>query len=296
MGEFDIKSSTLDKGLEVAKNFIDKLVMPSVEEPGLLIKDQITNWRFKNQVKILNKAELYCQKHNIHSKKISLKLLTPLLEYSSLEEDNELQDKWAILLSNLVDSEQNIENHVFPYILSQLSKDEFFSLESIYDKRIKRFSDLQEDLKIFIKESNLKKEELKIKIIELDKVIVSENKKKYRTVKLDKLLNEKSNIKRELESFPNIILSKRINIYKKETIPEELFHEFEFSNLIRLALVKEIKDFYADTHTLEIPAENHYDSYNYVDVDITVDSHTEYILTELGELFFKACKEKNQNS
>ena len=66
------------------------------------------------------------RKTNIPTKIISLKLLCPLLDYSALEEDEVLQDKWATLLGNMVDSEQNIENHVFPYILSQISKQNFF--------------------------------------------------------------------------------------------------------------------------------------------------------------------------
>ena len=42
--------------------------------------------------------------------------------------------EWAILLGNMVDSEQNIENHVFPYILSQISSNEFEAvLNVIFD-------------------------------------------------------------------------------------------------------------------------------------------------------------------
>jgi len=69
------------------------------------------------------------------------------------------------------------------------------------------------------------------------------------------------------------------------------------SNLIRLGIIKEIRDFYAESQTLEIPLERE-DGYGYtrdyanVDLEIDMDSTTEFILTELGELFFKACKEK----
>jgi len=74
---------------------------------------------------MVNQAQA-CKGHNISPKQISLKLLSPLLEYSSLEEDDELLAKWSFLLGNLVDSDQkNTDNHVFPYILSQISKDEF---------------------------------------------------------------------------------------------------------------------------------------------------------------------------
>jgi len=54
----DITPSAVEKGLELAKDFLEKLIVPTVEETGLLLKDQIASWRFKNQVKILNKASL----------------------------------------------------------------------------------------------------------------------------------------------------------------------------------------------------------------------------------------------
>ena len=127
-----INIPVLEKSVEIAKDFIDKMISPSVEEVGLLFKDKVNIWRFKNHVKSINKTKDYCVKHNISPKVISLKLLYPLLEFASLEEDEELQDKWAILLGNMVDSEQNIQNHVFPYLLSQISKNEFEIVERIY--------------------------------------------------------------------------------------------------------------------------------------------------------------------
>lgn len=139
----DVTSKVVEKGIDVAKSFLGKLIVPSIEEAGLLLKDKITHWRLKNQVRILNKTQEYCIKHNISPKSISLKLLCPLLENASLEEDEYLQDKWAILLGNLVDSEQNIENHVFPFLLSQISKREFQELEESkikYDEHVREIT------------------------------------------------------------------------------------------------------------------------------------------------------------
>ena len=144
--KINITSGLLEKGIDIAKDFVDKLIMPSVEETGLLLKDQISLWRFNNQVKTLVKAKEICAKNNISTKQISLKLLCPILEYSSIEEDDFLTDKWATLLSNLVDSEQNIQNHVFPYILSQISKKEFYTLERIFDEKENRISKIREEL------------------------------------------------------------------------------------------------------------------------------------------------------
>jgi hypothetical protein len=133
----DITSTALEKTIDTAKEFLDKLIMSSVEEAGLIIKDQIVYLRFKNQIRILNKARENCERQKVTPKSISLKILAPLLQNATLEDNEELQDKWAILLTNLVDSNQNIENNVFPYLLGQLSLDEFKILEEINKERVK---------------------------------------------------------------------------------------------------------------------------------------------------------------
>lgn len=297
--KIDIKSSTIEKGLEIAKSFVDKLIMPSIEETGLLMKDHITMWRFKNQVKMLTKAKDYCERHNIQPKKISLKVLSPLLEYSSLEEEEVMQDKWSILLSNLIDSEQNIENHVFPYILSQLSTDEFLPLEIVYDNCVSRRLSLIPELEKFQKERIEKDQVIRKEIASITKEI--EEKKQTEGKSWSTTIWELEKKKREVEKDLRYLDYEehkiQYSIKRAEVVSEDLFKDFEMSNLVRLGLIKEIREFYAESQTLEIPLDRE-DGYGYsrshanVDLEIDMDSTTEFILTELGELFFKACKEK----
>ena len=68
---------------------------------------------------MLTKAREKCVKAGINPKTISFKILCPLLEGASFEEDDEMTEVWASLLSNLVDSEQNIKNHIFPVVPPQ---------------------------------------------------------------------------------------------------------------------------------------------------------------------------------
>src|SRR5688500_16440797 len=103
----DVSSKTLEKGMENAKDFLSKLIGPAAEEVGFLLQDHVSFWRKKLYIRHLSKTEAYCRKFNIDPKKIPIKLLSPLIDFASLEEDEQLQDKWAILLGNMVDSEQN---------------------------------------------------------------------------------------------------------------------------------------------------------------------------------------------
>lgn len=291
--DFNIKSSTIEKGLELAKDFLDKLVMPAVEETGLLIKEKVTYWKFKNQVKILNKAKDYCEKHGIEPKTVSFKLLVPLIETSSLEEDELLQDKWAVLLGNLVDSDQNIENHVFPYILGQISTNEFLVLEKVVKDKKERIKTLTAELKQFLVDKPEIEIDLKKKIEETDKEIKTEQGDKIYTYseKVWELRKKKMAFERELRNLNYREGGYNWRINQQESVPEEGLREFEISNLSRLGLIRYIQENFADSQTLEIPNSPD-DDYLTVDFDIEVDYEEKYLLTELGELFIEACSEK----
>lgn len=281
--KLDVTSSAIEKGIDLAKDFLDKLIMPAIEETGLLLKEKVTYWKFKNQVKVLNKAKIYCEKNNISTKTISLKLLCPLLDNAALEEDEDMQDKWAILLSNLVDSEQNIENHVFPYILSQISKNEFNFIQSEFYAKKRKTLRLQQQLEHF---KQVKSEEEKIingKLETFRKGEVRENQNIWEEFMLKGKLK---NLEKSEEDLLN-----------KISEPFEVTHgdiqEFEISNLIRLGLIRLIQKSSTTANSIKIPNDSD-EPYLDVDFAVKVDLNTSYILTELGELFILAGTEKNK--
>lgn len=296
--KINITSTLLEKGLDTAKSFLDGLIMPAIEETGLLLKDQVAMWRFKNQIRMLNKAKLYCEKNNISPKTISLKLLSPLLDYSGLEEDEILHDKWAILLSNMVDSEQNIENHVFPYILSQLSSNEFLVLEKVYDEKLERVARLTTELLEFKETRPRIEKEFEETLEALEQQIkqLRETNKNHIIDEIWELQKEKLKIENQQNSIKYKESSLNYHILKSEEVPYDSLKAFELSNVIRLGLVKEEKEFYANSQTLDIPYDRDYERNDSVNLDIDVESITENILTELGELFINACKDKQYQS
>ncbi len=298
--KIDITSTAIEKGIDLAKDFLDKLIIPAVEETGLLLKDKVTLWKFKNQVRILNKAKDYCEKNNISPKTISLKLLCPLLDNAALEEEEELQDKWAILLSNLVDSDQNIENHVFPYILGQISTNEFLFLEKVFNDKNERVTNLRQELEAFRKEKP-ELEKARQREVELIDQQIEKIKAKGKH-SFSSEIWDLQKVKREKEWKLTSLKYKESGILRKinepEVIPESELRDFELSNLTRLGLVKSTQETYANSQTLEIPKHDEYKQEEYVrvDVDIEIESNLEHIMTELGELFIDACTEKNKKA
>jgi len=150
MTKLDITSGAVEKALDFANDFIGKLVFPAVEQTGGILADNIWSWRLKNQIRILDKTRKYIEKNNIKIKPIDLKLMCPFLEYSSLEHDDEMQETWAKLLSNMANTEQSLQNHVFPYMLSQISKKEFKALERLAEANHKAEAEFMAEIHTYV--------------------------------------------------------------------------------------------------------------------------------------------------
>jgi len=123
--EINIKSTTIEKSLELVRGLAEKLLGPAIEEIGFLLSDKVKNYRSKNGVDVLVKTKKIIESKNIDVQQIPLKILIPLLENASLEDDEKIQDKWAFMISNLANSKQKLQNQIFPYLLNQISLNEF---------------------------------------------------------------------------------------------------------------------------------------------------------------------------
>lgn len=303
MNKIDISSTALEKGIDIAKGFVEKLIYPSAEEMGLLMKDGISKWRFNNQIKTLVKTKSICEKHGVNPKMISPKLLCPLLEYAGLEDNEKLQDKWATLLANMVDSDQNVENHVFPYLLSQVSIQEFEILENTFEIKLARVQGLNKELEKYMASKDQLLSELNTEIARLElefnqrKENNINNPKNYQKlwdleIKISELKSKKSSHEKTQNKIERAI-------GEAELIASKSLRDFEISNLVRLGVAKEIIRSYGYVDSARVSVNkgsSHYESDDYVNLDdltVTIETDTiEYELTELGELFVKACQEK----
>lgn len=287
--KIDITSTVVEKGLDIAKDFLDKLITPTVEETGLLLRDKVTMWRFNNQIRMLNRARAYCEKNGINPKKVSLKVLCPLLDYAGLEEEEVLQDKWALLLSNMVDSEQNIENHVFPYILSQISTNEFLSLETtviLNDERVEKLNSELEELKKMRPE---REPLLRTKIDEIGKWLRAQT--NWRQEQWTRQ-QEKMKLEGELRELLQREYKLKESINEPQYLSGQL-EPYEIANLIRLGLVKAVQKTYGyvKSHQIRNNPDREYLDIEDAEVEIQTE-YEEYICTDLGILFIRACTEK----
>ncbi len=119
--------------LDKTEKFMSILLGPSVNEYGELFADKVRFRRFKNQVKIFNKTREILEKNGLEPKELNLKTLVPLIEKSSIEEDELLQDKWANLISNIATTPENGLEPKLINTLSSLSSLEAKILDFIHE-------------------------------------------------------------------------------------------------------------------------------------------------------------------
>ena len=128
----EIKIRPIDTALDAAKHFIQTVITPPLEQVGGLFADRIKLWRIKNQIDIVSKAEEFLKKKGLKTKKVSLKVMAPLLEECSLEEDEGLQNKWAALLANTVAEKSTIQTNIFTSTLKEMTTEDAEVFEIIF--------------------------------------------------------------------------------------------------------------------------------------------------------------------
>ena len=254
--------------------WLDQIVGRPAEQLGLLLEDSVRKWRLNNQLRILQSAQKKCEKYNRNIKIISPKLLCPLLDLSSLEEEPIMQDKWANLLANMLDADQNIQNHVFPFILSQISKEEFIAINDFYISICEALSAKSMEIdNIYLQLEEIPKERER----RLEEITTIHGKHSGEWYQVNHEYNE-------LEVSTQIEYKNLMNEGKKlATIPGDLLEVFEFENLIRLGLVKILPVSEATAFSLGRKSRH-----IYVDVE---HIGFEYEITNLGEQFIFACNE-----
>lgn len=292
--KFDLSSTAIEKGIDAARSFVDKLVAPSIEELGLLLRDQVSLWRFGNQVKILNKAKALCERHDVSVKAISPKLLCPYLEHASLEDDEQLQDKWAALLMNMVDSRQNVQNHVFPYILSQLSRTEFNLVESAALEKKDRRAKMTVQLEEYRQTKSQIELELRTKIEELSTEATA---LRVRPVgpspeQATNIYVERGHLQRRLGDHLRKEYWFRCQLGMSQIVGSDEAQEFEMANIVRLGLAQVVYEASAQQQSIDVPRRE-YDSHEKVQFEVEIDTESSTVLTQLGELFIEACQERN---
>jgi hypothetical protein len=125
---------------DVVKTFLNRVLAPVGDASGKALAHPIEEWhrrRVERGNKLVVDAATMLAEVNIEPSRVEDKILLPLLESGSLEEDSELQKRWAALLANAATPSMEIPIlPAYAELLRQLIPMHARILERLYSSRI----------------------------------------------------------------------------------------------------------------------------------------------------------------
>jgi hypothetical protein len=119
---------------------VKRMLGPTADELAEMWRDQVRMYRYERQLKCVEKAERMAQDAGFTPQAVPPKILFPLLEGASMEEDETLHEMWAALLANASRSSMTVRPN-FISILRDMAPDEATILCAIPDLMVEVESD-----------------------------------------------------------------------------------------------------------------------------------------------------------
>lgn len=112
---------------------VKRMLGPAADELAEMWRDQVRMYRYERQLKCVKKAERMAEEAGFTPQAVPPKILFPLLEGASFEEDDNLHNMWAALLANAASPQDAPEiRPAFIATLRQMAPDEAGVLNWLY--------------------------------------------------------------------------------------------------------------------------------------------------------------------
>jgi hypothetical protein len=125
----------LSETINKAADLVHRLTGPVCDDIGAMISDGMKPYRAKNLVNTLRKTERILLEAGLPANAVPTRLLFPIVEASSIENDETLQEMWAGLLAT-ASQETDSVSPSFAETLKQMTPDEARYIDRIYRDRM----------------------------------------------------------------------------------------------------------------------------------------------------------------
>src|ERR1700683_382824 len=122
----------IEQVLAPLHQLLDKLRGPAATTVGLSLDDSAKVWRFKRKIHLLEEVRRQVEQTGADIRPIATRLFFPVLEAASIEDDDEMQTRWAALLANEATNVGSVHPS-FIDILRQLAPDDARLLDRLCD-------------------------------------------------------------------------------------------------------------------------------------------------------------------
>jgi hypothetical protein len=114
------------------QDLLGRLIGPAADEVGKGLADSAKVWRLKRQLRLLQEVKRMIDQSGRDIKPIATRLFFPILQAASVEDDDDMQSRWAALLANEATNARSVHPS-FIEILWQLAPDDARLLDKLYD-------------------------------------------------------------------------------------------------------------------------------------------------------------------
>jgi Abortive infection alpha len=131
-------AETAGKAIDAAREaggFIAKFIGGPLEQGMGIFEDRLKYTRWERQQRLMQRAQEFMRRAGIDgpTRPVPLKLVIPILQGATLEEDDALQDRWAMLLVNAANAKFAGEvRRSYTSILEQLTPLDAHILDVVY--------------------------------------------------------------------------------------------------------------------------------------------------------------------
>lgn len=131
-------AKTTGKAIDAAREaggFIAKFIAGSLEQGMGIFEDRLKYMRWERQLRLMRRAQEFLALLGLQAptRPVPMKLVIPILQGASLEEDDSLQDRWAALLVNAANASFSSEvRRSYISILEELTPFDARILDILY--------------------------------------------------------------------------------------------------------------------------------------------------------------------
>ena len=131
-------AKTTGKAIDAAREaggFIARFVSGSLDQGIGIFEDRLRYMRWERQIRLMQRAQDFLKLvgMSVPTRPVPLKLLIPIMQGASLEENDDLQDRWAALLVNTANANFGSEvRRSYVTILEQLTPLDAHILDVLY--------------------------------------------------------------------------------------------------------------------------------------------------------------------
>jgi hypothetical protein len=118
-------------------DLLQALFGPAAEEAGLMLKESVQRFRQMRRTRFFGRTQEKLSNAHIKPSHVSLKILIPIIDNASMEEDDDIQDIWANLLASAANpTEAGTVYPSFPTILKELTARDVKFLDALFTEAL----------------------------------------------------------------------------------------------------------------------------------------------------------------